>query len=209
MKYIIMCGGRYEGFSVPKQLLPVGGERIVLRTVRLLKECGVKDIAISSNHPIFKRLGVPVISHENNYSESGEGMWLDAFYPTNMPACYLFGDVVFSPEAIKKIVETKTKDIEFFASAPPYSKHYIKEWAEPFAFKVENQEHFKQSILMAKKLRECFDRPPIAWELWQVIKGTELNKIDYTNYTVINDYTTDVDTREDAEKLDRIVRKLK
>ena len=209
MKYIIMCGGRYNGFSVPKQLLPVGGERIVLRTVRLLKECGVKDIAISSNHPIFKRLGVPVISHENNYSESGEGMWLDAFYPTNMPACYLFGDVVFSPEAIKKIVETKTKDIEFFASAPPYSKNYIKNYAEPFAFKVENQEHFQNAIFMTKKLQSEFKRHPIAWELWQVIKGTPLNKIDYTNYTVINDYTTDIDIEKEALELDRLLRKLK
>ena len=50
-----------------------------------------------------------------------------------------------------------------------------------------------------------FDRHPIAWELWQVIKNTELNKIDYSNYTVINDYTCDIDKPEDAEKLEGYV----
>lgn len=213
MKYIIMCGGHYATTSIPKQLYTVNGERIVLRTIRLLKECGVEDIAISSHNPIFKRFGVPVLSHENKFRWNGEvveeGAWVDAFYPTSSPACYILGDVYFSPEAIKKIVETKTKDIEFFASAPPYSKNYIKNYAEPFAFKVENQEHFQNAILMTKKLQSEFNRHPIAWELWQVIKGTPLNKIDYTNYTVINDYTTDIDIEKEALELDRLLRKLK
>ena len=38
MKYIIMCGGKYDEFEKPKQLLEVNGEVIVERTIRLLKE---------------------------------------------------------------------------------------------------------------------------------------------------------------------------
>ena len=111
---------------------------------------------------------------------------------------------MYSPEAIKTIVETNTKDIEFFASAPPFSKQYSKKWAEPFAFKVVNQKHLKTAIDKVIKLNEekKFKRKPIAWELWQVIKGTKLNEIDYTNYTVINDYTCDVDEIEDIYKFD-------
>ena len=50
-----------------------------------------------------------------------------------------------------------------------------------------------------------FNRHPIAWELWQVIKDTELNKIDYTNYVAINDYTCDIDHKEDIERLESVI----
>ena len=212
MKYIIMCGGTYEEWETPKQLLTIGEEPIVARTIRLLRDNGIDDIAISSNNPIFNQFGVPVLKHKNDYGiQNGEecGDWVDGFYPTNEPVCYLFGDVFFSPQAIKKIVETETDDVEFFASAPPYAKKYFKKWAEPFGFKVENQEHFREAILFTKRIRACFDRLPIAWELWQVLKGTQINVIDYTNYTVINDYTTDVDSKEDANKLNKIARRLR
>ena len=113
----------------------------------------------------------------------------------------MFGDVVFSPPAIRKIVETETDDIEFFASAPPFSANYFKSYAEPFAFKVVNTKHLKEAILKVKQFdfQGKFRRDPIAWELWQVIKDTPINKIDYTNYTVINDYTCDIDSKQDIE----------
>ena len=39
MKYVIMCGGDYKDqFETPKPLLEVNGEKLVERTVRLLKE---------------------------------------------------------------------------------------------------------------------------------------------------------------------------
>ena len=44
MKYIIMCGGKYPKFEIPKQLLKVNGEVLVERTIRLLKENGITNI---------------------------------------------------------------------------------------------------------------------------------------------------------------------
>lgn len=202
MKYIIMCGGIYPRWKIPRQLCRIGKEYLVSRTIRLLRENGVEDIAISSNNPRFVGLGVPVLYHYNDfigYSETG-GDWVDAFYPTYEPTCYLMGDVVFSENAIKTIVEKETTDIDFFASAPPFSPEYFKPWAEPFAFKVVNQRKFRKAIKYIKQHEYLFCRKPIAWELWQVIKQTPLNVIDYTNYTVINDYTCDIDSLEDVEK---------
>ena len=99
MIYIIMCGGTYNYWETPRQLTKINGEPIVARTIRLLKENGVNDIAISSNNPIFEQFGVPVLRHENNYVATRLGQyntcWVDAFYPTNEPVCYIFGDVVF------------------------------------------------------------------------------------------------------------------
>lgn len=205
MKYIIMCGGNYQHLAFPKAMFKVNGEMLVERTIRLLKENGIGDIAITTNSRDFNDMGVPILRHKNSYrvdkNEDNHGYWVDAFYPADFPVCYLFGDVFFSPEAIKTIVETPTDDIEFFASAPPYSDLYPKQWAEPFALKVVNQNHLKQAVARAKMLQDkhIFTRRPIMWELWQVIKGTRINVIDYTNYTAINDYTCDIDYMDDLE----------
>jgi len=205
-----MCGGTYEKWKTPKHLVEINGEPLVARTIRLLKEAGVSnsDIAISTNNvkDFVGKFGVTIVKHHNPYylpkDSDAKTPWLDAFYPTNEPVCYIFGDVVFSPSAIKKIVDTKTGGIEFFASAPPFAKNYCKEWAEPFAFKVANTERFFRAIEETKQYekQKCFYRQPVSWELWQVIKGTRLGKVDYTNYTVINDYTCDIDTPEDIVK---------
>lgn len=198
-----MAGGEYRKWQTPRHLTPIDGEPLIARTIRQLKEGGVDDIAISSNNDIFERFGVPVLRHENSYIareyDDYIGSWCDAFYPTDEPTCYIFGDVIFTPAAIKKIVETPAEDIEFFASSPPFSPEYPKKWAEPFALKVENTEHLKSAIQDVKRYdaEGRFKRKPIMWELWQVIKGTPLNKIIYTNYIIINDSTCDIDEPEE------------
>ena len=210
MKYIIMCGGQYPQWETPRQLLKIYNETLVQRTIRLLKQAGARDIAISANNDYFDNLGVEVIKHDNSFVSYKSGYWVDAFPLVDYPVCYLFGDVVYSPQAIEIIVNTVTFGIKFFASSPPFDKHYIKQWAEPFAFKVMNTEKFKEAVQRTKQLQDenKFLRVPIAWELWQVIKGTPLNLIDYNNYIKINDYTCDIDSIEDLqtmkEELDRL-----
>ena len=204
MIYIIMCGGKYKGWNEPKPIQKVNGEPIVARTIRLLQENGISkaDIAISSNDSAFLQFGVMVLMHENTYREGEGGRWIDAFYPMDKPVCYLYGDVIYSPEAIRTIVETETDSIEYFASCPPYSEQYIKHWEEPFAFKVYDTKLFRACIEVVKHYGDMgkFHRNPISWELWQVIKGTPLDEVVY-NYTVINDYTCDIDEMADIEKI--------
>ena len=208
MKYIIMCGGEYRMWKQPRQLTKIRGEPVVARTIRMLRENGIKDIAISSGNTVFEQFGVPVLRHENGYNavshENIRGCWCDAFYPTDEPVCYIFGDVVFSPDAIRTIVETDTDDIEFFGSAPPFADEYIKRWAEPFALKVRDTGHLKRAIELTKEYadRGIFHRKPIMWELWQVIRGAPLNTIDYGSYTAINDYTCDIDDEKDIRRME-------
>ena len=208
-----MCGGRYEQWESPRHLLQVNGEEIVARTIRLLRENGVKDIAISAENPSFEKFGLPVLKHKNTYVSRGsdsDGDWTDAFYPTDEPTCYIFGDVIFSPEAIRKIVETETNDAELFGSAPPYGKNYPKPWPEPFALKVEDTNHLKQAIKDCKRYEEAglFWRKPIAWELWTVIKDGELTEtpdVYKLNYTIINDYTCDIDGKKDIPLIEKML----
>ena len=48
MRYIIMCGGRYQQWQTPRQLIKIRGEPIVARTIRLLRENGITDIGSGS-----------------------------------------------------------------------------------------------------------------------------------------------------------------
>lgn len=212
MKYIIMCGGDYVKWETPRQLVKIEGEELVARTIRLLREAGVTDINISSNNPIFEKFNIPVLKHDNLYIANGIGNvigdWFNAFFPTDEPTCYIFGDVFFSPEAIKKIVETEVDDIELFGSQPPFDKRYFKTHIEPFALKVMNTKHLKEAI---EKTREYdkehkFWRKPIVWELFTIIKDAPLQtKLDEytTDYVAINDYTCDIDKEEDIMEIKR------
>ena len=213
-KYIIMCGGNYKHWETPRHLSVVKGEELVARTIRLLKENGIKDINISSNNPVFEKFGIPVLKHDNLYNcrwhDIVEGSWFNCFYPTEEPVCYIFGDVYFSDEAIKTIVETETDDIEFFGSRPPFADNYIKDHEEPFALKVANQEHLHQAIEKTKELDKegKFWRKPLMWELWTVINDAPLQKTKGefpADYVVINDYTCDVDWEEDIRKFEKIL----
>ena len=218
MKYIRMCGGVYQQWETPRQLTVIGEESLIARTFNLLIDNGVEyeDIYVSTNNGVIKNYcestAIQVIWHsKNNWvvpkPHVSTGDWCDAFYLTGEPTTYLMGDVVFSPEAIRKIVNTPTDDIEFFASAPPFAPEYSKPWAEPFAFKVVDTDHLKRAQEECRYLHRLgkFRREPLAWEFWQVVKGTELNKIDYTNYTAINDYTCDIDVPSDAKKFERLI----
>ena len=117
MKYIIMCGGTYG--DNPKHLLEIRGECIVERTIKLLRRCGVEDIAISTNSDKFEWLGVPILKHRNEfvYGKKNNHSWLQAFYPTTEPVTYIFGDVYFfkvrDPELFfKKVEECHRYDLE-------------------------------------------------------------------------------------------------
>lgn len=208
MKYIIMCGGVYPKWETPRQLTVINNESLVQRTIRLLRENGIEDIAITAQDARFEQFDVPVLHHENSFIWGKDAIedhsyWVDAFYPSDEPICYLMGDVFFSPFAIKSIVDYAGQDIMFFASGFCNGKGYIKPWAEPFAFKVWNQKRFRDCINQTKILQDqgAFRRKPVSWELWQVIKGTQLNVI-IMNYHNIEDYTCDVDTPEDAKRIE-------
>lgn len=210
MKYVIMCGGFYQHFETPKQLSVVNGERLVDRTIRLLKENGIEDIYISSNNPVFDSCGVPRLEHENTYKYEDnvlKGYWLDAFYPNfeeNEHVCYLFGDVFYTENAIKTIVNFKTdKNILFGTGVAKNPQH--KNWGEPFAYIVNDYKTFMNGVKEVKKLQDegKTKRMPIVWELYRYLNGLDVNiqMIKDETYVCIDDGTIDVDSPEQIERL--------
>lgn len=227
MKYIIMCGGNYKDkFATPKQLLKVNGEVLVERTIRLLKENGVNDIAISTNNPVFDYLGVEILKHENNYEHDNKERhskskksWLNAYYPTSKPACYLPGDVYYSENAIKTIIETPVKETMFFCVRDNSDGRPLGiniKGREPLAYKVENQTVFRKAIndLLYEVDKGKFKADPIAWNLYRKINKKPINYewsgSDIFNskgdYVAIDDYTTDIDCEYDITRLELMLK---
>lgn len=230
MQYIIMCGGDYsDQFETPKPLLKITGEVLIERTIRLLKENGIKDIAISTTNHLYDYLGIEILRHENNYiheskdlPKKSENSWLNAYYPTNNPACYLPGDVYWSENAIKTIINADVIDTMFFA-APGImdgrKNENIKNHREPLGFKVINQKKFRQAIndLLYMIDKGMFNVDPVSWTLYKQLNGLDINFNDWNNdifdkpgnLIIIDDITTDIDSEKDIPKLESMVWKYK
>lgn len=212
MNYIIMCGGNYTQFKTPKQLSKINGEELVARTIRLLKENGIKDIYISATNPIFDKFDVPRLVHNNtslvwNNNKEVKGYWIDAYFPTSNPTTYLHGDVYYSEEAIKKIIKLNPKVNTFIGNELARNKEH-KNWGEPFGWIVVNQEQFRKGIDKTKKLQDegKLERGyALSWELYRVLNNTDPNYmlIDDNNYLSIDDETIDIDAPWQIEDLNR------
>lgn len=209
MKIIIMCGGYYENFETPKQLSIVNGETLLERTIRLLKENGVTDIYVSSNDPRFEKYA-PRLEHNNSYEyKDGKiyGYWVDAYYPMDEPCIYLHGDVYYSENAIKKILNLKPSVNTFIGNEIARNKEH-KNWGEPFGYIVVDQKEFRKGIEDTKKLQDegKLERGyAISWELYRVLNGLDPNKqyiLDET-YLSIDDETIDVDAPFQVEELNK------
>ena len=231
MKYIIMCGGDYsDRFKIPKPLIKVNGEVLVERTIKLLKENGIKDIAISTNNPQFDYLDVEKLRHNNKFlhgnsieHRESNSCWLNAYYPSDEPCCYLHGDVYFSDDAIKKIINAKVKDTLFICTPDKQDGEKCElntKGREPLGYKVQNQVIFRNAINDLKKMVDDGKFiniiAPFSWHLYKYLNGQDYLIKDWGklndifdkdgDYLVINDYTTDIDYIHDIIRIENCLK---
>ena len=211
MKYVILSdSNNVEPFTIPRQLTKINGEPLVQRTARLLKENGIEDVIITSHDKRFDNLGAKRYEPKYNYYNpiKNEGYWLNAFpfELLNEPICFLFGDVYYSEDAIKTIVNVETYSTLFFCTYKNKDERYIKHHDEPLAYKVVDYVMFKEHIERVKTLKDegkCA-REPIVWELYRSINNLDVNTHKMTNnYVAINDESCDIDTLDDIIKLNK------
>lgn len=212
MKYVILAdSSNPDYFVIPRQLSIVKDEPLLHRTIRLLSQNGIKDIIVSSHDSRMDDDRATRYEPKFNYydAQKGEGYWLNGF-PRELliePITFLFGDVYYSENAIKTIIETETDSVLFFCTYQNQNPKYFKHHDEPLAFKVKDYELFLKHIDIMKSMydrgKTC--RHPIAWELYRSINGQDINVHEMTtNYVAINDESCDVDCLEDIEKLNEV-----
>lgn len=206
---IIMCGGVYNDFKEHKALSVINGEPLIERTIRLLKENGIEDYYISSNDDHFNKYG-KVLHHENSFKDidgKTSGYWVDAYYPTEEPCIYLHGDVYYSEDAIKQILNLKPKVNTMLGNQYALNENHDKV-GEPFGWIIVNQEEFRKAINKCKELQDAgkIERGlAISWELYEVLNGHDVNDFIITRdtYYPIADETDDVDSPEKIDILNK------
>ena len=175
-------------------MVEVGGEPLIGRTTRLLKENGVNDYIITCNNGIYAQFG-------QTFEPTKYDCEIDRFEDTFLekPVCFLYGDVFYTEAAIKTILETSNDDILFFGSE-----------GEMFAIKITNYKHFKQVKALIKKLylNGLLDRC-ICWEIYRYLHGIPFKEHIITgDYIKILDGTDDIDFTWDYENFKERMSKL-
>lgn len=188
MKYIIMCAGegkRWNNYlGIPKHLIEINGESLLGRTTRLLKENGITDYIITGTDKRYAQYGELMPQTANDYE-------IDRFEEFKEPVCYLYGDVYYTDEALKTIINTNVDDIMFFGSN-----------CEIFAIKINDLDLFymhknRVRVLYGKgKIDRC-----IGWEIYRSLNNIPFEDDYITDkYIKILDGTNDIDFPEDYNK---------
>ena len=189
MKYIIMAAGEGKRWNqylgIPKHLVEINGETLLARTTRLLKENGINDYIITGNDERYSTYG-------NLINQSYKDCEIDRFEESIVEdqVCYLYGDVYYSENAIKTIINTPAEDVLFFGSE-----------YEIFAVKVNDTKlffdckHIVKDLFMNGKINRC-----IGWEIYRCLQGIPYEEHIITErYVKILDETDDIDLPEDYE----------
>ena len=192
MKYIIMADGkgtRWNNYhNIPKHLIEIGGETLLARTVRLLRENdALADIVITSHDPRYEVPGARRYEPRHNHLE------IDRFTEELIEndACFLYGDTFYSEQVIKKIVQTPAEKLLFFGNERSI-----------VAIKVADGALFRQHVdrvrelFLAGKIEKC-----IGWQVYQSFLNLPFGekKID-TKFILLKDGTEDFNSPEDYNR---------
>jgi hypothetical protein len=217
-RVIILCAGlaeRWKNYlNRPKQLAPILGQPLLVRTIQQLHQHRLKDIHIVSHDTRLHIPGTNLITPEQSHCtlaslNSTCSLW-------KRSQIILLGDVCYSDKALKTIIEFD-QSLMFFGcpGANPYTG---TPHAELFALKFTKSAlpRVKQALSIALADASDGGRGKL-WELYAVLCGRSLKEVqktkniggvDYTLFTPIIDLTDDIDTPEDYQRLCHILQLL-
>lgn len=192
MKYIIMADGkgtRWGNYQdKPKHLIEIGGETLLGRTVRLLKENDPKsEVIITSHDPRYEFDGAVRYEPQNNHLE------IDRFTQELIAdnVCFLYGDTYYAEEAIETITGTQTQDILFFGNERAI-----------VAVKVADGELFKKHVdrvrqlFLEGRIKKC-----IGWQVYGSLMGLPLDEKRIADkFVLLKDDTEDFNSPEDYNR---------
>ena len=192
MKYIIMADGkgtRWNNYhNIPKHFIEIGGETLLARTVRLLRENDARaDIVITSHDPRYEVPGARRYEPQNYHLE------IDRFTEELIAddVCFLYGDTFYSESVIQKIADTPAEKLLFFGNERSI-----------VAIKVADGALFRQhvdrvrALFLAGKIEKC-----IGWQVYQSFEGLPFGeKTIAADYILIQDGTEDFNSPADYNR---------
>jgi choline kinase len=214
MKAIIIAAGEAtrwgDYLNTPKHLIEIDGEPLLHRTVRLLKQNGVKQIyVVSKDDPRYQVSGATQYIAKLDYKTNADA---DKFLSSkhlwnrNGRTIVLYGDVYFTDKSMQTICKFNDKEWTLFCR-PNESRFTGTPWGECFAqsfydediSKHEEALHRIAKLHRQKKIDRCG-----GWEHYRAMIGVSDNKIRSKifngHYVIIDDLTDDFDYPEDFER---------
>lgn len=195
MKYIIMADGkgtRWNNYNgIPKHFIEINGERIIERTIRLLKKYDYDSkIIVTSHDDRYCFEGTERYEPKNNVLEIDR--FTEELIEDNV--CFLYGDCYYEESSIKKIVNLSNNSLLFFGNS--YSI---------VAIKVFDSNLFKRHIHNVKNL--YIDGLIDTCKGWQVYYSFEnmlfCDKIIGDNFVMLSQETHDFNYPSDLKKYTR------
>lgn len=195
-RIVIMADGkgmRWNNYmGIPKHFAPVEGERLIARTVRLLKQEDVNaEVIVTSHDPRYDFPGSRRYEPENNLYE------IDRFTEEliTKDMCFLYGDTFYTEWAIKRILGEEIEDLMFFGNR----KSIV-------AVKIRDEKIFKKHVTRVKKLyldgrlKRC-----AGWEVYKSFTNQDfLGKIELKDkFIFVDEKTVDVNTSADYEMISK------
>lgn len=214
---IIICAGeatRWSGYlGVPKHFAPLGGEPILYRTVRLIRE-HIPDAKI---HVVARdgddryrvpgtTLYVPKLDWEHNRDAdkflSSQDLW-----SRQHRTIVFYGDVYFTDAAMKAISAHQVREWTLFARFGP-SHLTGTRWGECFAQSFW-PEHLDRHLAALERIARLSRQGVLhrcgGWESYRAILGTPDREMHLHrrggHFYEIDDMTDDLDFPEDYDRL--------
>jgi len=192
MKAVIMADGKAKRWTAdyPKHFIEINGERIIERTIKLLKEY-TDDIYITTHNPdmlyLKDKYNITIYEPKDNTHEITKFINSKPLWKDDNEILFIYGDVYFTKQAIDKIFNTKPDEYYFYGGA----------W-EIYALRV-NKNTYTRLECITEYIKELADKKQGglcgAWTLYRIMQQKDMmeHKI-YNNFIDIPDETFDFDT---------------
>lgn len=196
-KIVIMADGRgvrwANHMNIPKHFAVVHGERLIARTVRLLrKEAVTAEIIVTSHDKRYEFEGSRRYEPKNNHYE------IDRFTEELIEddICFFYGDTFYSEASVKDILSADVKDVIFFGNSDSI-----------VAVKIKDSKLFREHVMRVKKLyldgkiQKC-----AGWQVYRSVTGQDFEEpIDLKDRFIwVDEATTDINTPLDYEEIEKM-----
>jgi choline kinase len=195
-KIFLMCAGKGVrwGIKTPKHIAIVNGEQNIKRTIRLIKEHGIKEepyVIINELHKSFfdTSLNLVIGSFKREIDRFRNAY---PYFDNCERVIFLYGDVIYKEDDLKKILDGYNNCFFGRKDRNPLTK---KMYGELFGLVVIDKEKF---ILDIKQIVEKFDKGLIEREIgWSVYNEFEN---DY-QFEELSYYTDDYDNYKEYQQI--------
>jgi len=184
--------------SINKQLLPLGDETVISRTIRQLQERGVSDIWLIGDPGVFgwiERVGHYTLREPAGSIIQGiislRHLWME-----EKDVLFVLGDVIFSNATMDVIVQHKQSSLFGRTGANDVTGKAAK---EIFAMRVVGNKDHSSKLYGKLILLNSHTSMPGNLKLWDLYH--QIQEVGFMGFVeVVGEYTDDVDSPEEYEQ---------